>query len=367
MVEISVIMDHKAYEKRDGIICPQGMRVFVEDFLHKSGFVKEGLLCESIPGDGSKRVFWRISLPRAEISFIAMENTPMDDFSKRENFAYHMIGEHLFKKGIPVPRIYRTDFSRGWFIMEDMGKTSLQETCLGQGDKKQLYERVVGILLRLQIHGAEGLDPAWTCQTEKYDQLVMRRYESDYFRNSFLVNYLGLKKDWSELERPFSHLAETCAKAESSFFLHRDFQSRNIMISGSRIGILDWQGGRIGPLAYDLASLLIDPYADLSPHERDHIYSAYVGMLKNYLPACEEALHRYFPYLAIQRNLQILGAFSFLSKVREKTYFEAYIPRALDSLVHLILDLGDPQLALLLEVVKSVHPMTLQSDIKRTC
>jgi aminoglycoside/choline kinase family phosphotransferase len=364
MVEISVVMDHKTYDKRDALICPQGMRAFVEDFLHESGLVEKDFLCESIPGDGSKRVFWRISLPRSGVSFVAMENTPADDFSKRENVAYRMIGEHLFRKGIPVPRIYRTDVDHGWFIMEDMGKTSLQEACLGQGDKTHLYERVVGILLRLQIHGAEGLDPAWTCQTEKYDRLVMRRYESDYFRDSFLVNYLGLKKAWPELERPFSHLAETCAKAETSFFLHRDFQSRNIMVSGSRIGILDWQGGRLGPLAYDLASLLIDPYADLSPHERDHIHSAYVHLLKKHLPGCEGSFQRYFPYIAIQRNLQILGAFSFLSKVRGKTYFEAYIPRALDSLVHLIRDLGDPRLSLLLEVVRSLHPVSLRADTR---
>jgi aminoglycoside/choline kinase family phosphotransferase len=364
MVKISVTKDHQSHELRDDMVCPQGMWSFVKDFLHKSGLEEKDSLCQSIPGDGSKRAFWRISFPRAEISFIAMENTPVDDFSKRENFAYHMIGEHLFKKGIPVPRIYRADSDHGWFIMEDMGKTSLQESCVDHGDKERLYERVVEILLRLQIHGAKDFDPGWTCQTEKYDQLVMRKYESDYFRDSFLVNYLGLKKHWPELERSFNHLAETCTKAESSFFLHRDFQSRNIMVSGSRIGILDWQGGRIGPLAYDLASLLIDPYSDLSPREREHIRTTYVRLLRGRLAGCEESFQRYFPYLALQRNLQILGAFSFLTKVRGKTHFEAYIPRALDSLVHLIRDLGDPQLDLLLEVVEGLHAMTLGTDTK---
>jgi len=236
-----------------------------------------------------------------------------------------------------------------------MGETSLQETCKGQTEKKQLYERVVEILLRLQTHGAEGFDPGWTCQTERYDRLVMRKYESDYFRDAFLVKYLGLKKDWPELERPFKHLAETSAKAQSVFFLHRDFQSRNIMIDGSRIGILDWQGARIGPLAYDLASLLIDPYVDLSPHEQEHVHSAYLRMLREHHSECEEPLERYFPYIAIQRNLQILGAFSFLSRTRGKTYFEAFIPRALDSLIRLIRDLGDSSLVPLLEVAESLE------------
>jgi aminoglycoside/choline kinase family phosphotransferase len=355
-------MDHQSHESGDDMVCPPGMQSFVKDFLHKSGLEEKEFQCQSIPADGSKRAFWRISIPREEISFISMENMPVDDLSRRENFAYHAIGEHLFKRGIPVPRIYRADFDHGWFIMEDMGKTSLQESCLHHSDKKHLYERVVEILLRMQIHGAKGFDLRWTCQTERYDRLVMRKYESDYFRDSFLVNYLGLKKDWPELERPFNHLAETCTKAESGFFLHRDFQSRNIMVSGSKIGILDWQGGRIGPLAYDVASLLIDPYSDLSPHERDHIRAAYIRWLRESLPGCEESFQRYFPYLALQRNLQILGAFSFLAKARGKTYFEAYIPRALDSLVHLIRDLGDPQLDLLLEVVRSLPSMPVRTN-----
>jgi aminoglycoside/choline kinase family phosphotransferase len=61
----------------------------------------------------------------------------------------------------------------------------------------------------------------------------MRRYESDYFRDAFLINYLKLKSDWSELDHSFDHLAEVASKAESLFLLHRDFQSRNIIISDS--------------------------------------------------------------------------------------------------------------------------------------
>jgi aminoglycoside/choline kinase family phosphotransferase len=284
-----------------------------------------------------------------------MENSPADDFSKRENFAYQMIGQHLLKRGVPVPRIYRADLDHGWFIMEDMGETSLQEACKGHTEKTELYEKVAEILLRQQTRGAEGFDPGWTCQTQKYDQLVMRRYESDYFRDAFLVHYLGLKKDWPELEQPFRHLAETSAKAQSVFFLHRDFQSRNIMISGSRIGILDWQGGRIGPLAYDLASLLIDPYVGLSPREQARVHAAYLRMLGEHHSESVASLERYFPYIAIQRNLQILGAFSFLSRTRGKTYFEVFIPPALDSLIRLIRDLGDSSLVPLLEVAEGLE------------
>ncbi len=173
----------------------------------------------------------------------------------------------------------------------------------------------------------------------------MRRYEADYFRDAFLSSYLGLTRDWSELEGPFDHLAEMASRADNHFFLHRDFQSRNIMVSDNRTGILDWQGGRLGPLPYDLASLIIDPYTDLSDHEKDKIYQYYLLLLRDYQPKWVDPFKKYFPYLAIQRNLQILGAFSYLTKVQGKPYFEVYISPALKSLYGLLDELSDPKLA----------------------
>ena len=93
-----------------------------------------------------------------------------------------------------------------------------------------------------------------------------------FFRVAFLCRYLGLKRKWPELERPFNHLAEMASSAEGNFFIHRDFQSRNILVSQGRIGVIDWQGGRLGPLEYDLASLLIDPYVSIPHPVRDKIF-----------------------------------------------------------------------------------------------
>jgi len=149
------------------------------------------------------------------------------------------------------------------------------------------------------------------------------------------------------------------SKAENHFLLHRDFQSRNIIISdsgpsGLRIGIIDWQGARLGPLGYDLASLLIDPYTRLSSHQRAHIYHVYVQLLAGSRPQRVSSLERHYPYLAIQRNLQILGAFAFLSRVRGKVHFEAYLRPALESLARLLEELADPDLKTLRDVVKDL-------------
>ena len=338
---------------------PESIGAFVRRHLNESGFEGSDILWQSIPGDGSTRAFWRITLPHDKISLIAMQNAPTNEFSKRENIAYLMIGGHLKRQGIPVPQIHASELDHGWFIMEDMGKTSLQTRFSQETDGLLLYERVVEILLRLQVEGVAGFDTTWTCQTERYDRFVMRRYESEYFRDAFLIDYLKLKSEWSELDSSFDHLAEVASKAESCFLLHRDFQSRNIIISdpespGSGIGIIDWQGARLGPLGYDLASLLIDPYTQLSSSQRAQIYGLYLQLLKRSLPGRGSPFERYYPYLAIQRNLQILGAFAFLSRVRGKVHFEPYLSPALKSLARLLEELADPYLETLREVVKDL-------------
>ena len=307
-----------------------------------------------IAGDGSKRIFWRIGVPKSNLPCIAMENAPTDDFSKRENIAYLYIGRHLRDKGLPLPEIYRFNLENGWFIMEDFGDISLQTASLQVKERLPLYLPVVETLFQQQTKGSEGFNTAWTSQTEKYDRLVMRRYEVDYFKEAFLGTYLGFKKEWPRLESSFDHLIEEASKAEDKFFLHRDFQSRNIMIAGRKIGILDWQGGRLGPLAYDLASLVIDPYTKLTDPEKEGIYNTYRELLRRKRPQVMATFERSFPYLAIQRNLQILGAFSFLSRVRGRTYFEDYIPAALQSLCRLLEEVKDGNLSGLKDLVSSL-------------
>jgi len=330
------------------------MTKFIESFFKGQRLPAKGLIFQSLPGDGSRRLFWRITPSRSDHRFIAMENAPSTPFYRRENEAYLYIGQHLFQKGLPVPEIHRSDLKNGWFIMEDMGAESLQDMVSEYRSRISLYEKVLEILFRLQMEGSMGFKTEWCCQTQRYDFTVMRRYESDYFRDSFLFHYLGLKEDWPELEGPFDHLAETASRAETHFFLHRDFQSRNIMVEEGRIGIIDWQGGRLGPLQYDLASLLLDPYTGLDTEERRHLFEYYLKLLRDYQPGWVDLFRRYFPYLAIQRNLQILGAFSYLSKVRKKPYFEAYIAPALRSLRRLVDELNDPKLLPLMDLLNAL-------------
>ncbi|MCD6293364.1 MAG: phosphotransferase [Deltaproteobacteria bacterium] len=333
----------------------QAFKQQITAFVKKACPGEKKLSFDPLPGDGSHRVFRRVGAPVSKQSFIAMSNPPKTAARERENNAYVMIARHLQQKGIPLPVIHRYNLAEGWFVMEDLGSVNLQDVVLSGKDPVPVYQRVLEHLFNLQLRGGEGFDPAWCAQTERYDRTVMRKYEAHYFRDAFLKGFLGHEKPWPGLETAFDHLAEMASRANGRFFMHRDFQSRNIMVEGERIGIIDWQGGRLGPLAYDLASLLIDPYVPLSDLQKQQIFNAYVARVKDHNPAWVGPFERDYPYLAIQRNLQILGAFSFLSKVMKKTYFEAYIPHALKTLESLIDQSGDPGLKPLGQLVSTIN------------
>jgi len=307
-----------------------------------------------LAGDGSTRLFWRVLLPGEEDSYVAMASPPGGEAATRENAAYLHIGRHLHGRGLPVAEILWHDLEQGWFLMEDLGDRSLQDAVLAGEDPLPVYSRVLEILFRLQVEGIEGFDTEWCCQTTRYDMSVMRRRESDYFRDAYLIGYLGRERSWEELERSFEHLAQTASLAESDFLIHRDFQSRNILIRRDRIGIVDWQGARVGPLGYDVASLLIDPYPGLDPSVADLLFSRYLGLLGAHDPGRVEPFTACYPYLAVQRNLQMLGAFAYLSKARGKSYFEKYIPPAVASLNRLLGRLGDPSLDALKRVAEGL-------------
>jgi N-acetylmuramate 1-kinase len=334
----------------------EGILAFAASFMENRGVPRPRELdAVPLPADGSRRAFFRIRPRHAPLSLIAVENPPTTSFFRRENVAYLEIGDHLRRRGVPVPEILDRDLDRGWFLVEDLGETRLQDAMSSGIGFGGLAEEVLEALFHMQTQGAVGFDPAWCCQTARYDRGLMRRYESDYFREAFLEGYLALDRVRDELEGPFEHLSAMASGADAGFFLHRDFQSRNIMAGDRKPGFVDWQGGRLGPLGYDLASFLIDPYLGLSEVEQKRLYTCYVDRLRDHDPTRVGRFEQTYPYLTLQRNLQVLGAFAFLSRVREKPFFEAFIPRAGRTLQRLLASLGDPRLRPLRDVVEETR------------
>ena len=329
------------------------LKEFVKSYIDDTYVDNKEFTWKRLPGDGSKRIFYRLSNDQG--SFIVMDNPPVEGNAEKENISYLKIGKHLFSKGIPVACIYRYDLNHGWFILEDLGKTNLQEIAEGSKDRIGIYKKVIELLIKIQVEGREDFDPEWCYHTKRYDRFIMERFESDYFLTYFLKGLLGIKKDLSGLQSSFKHVSYQASFADNDFFLYRDFQSRNLIINSNKIGVVDWQGGRLGPLQYDLASLLIDPYVGLKEEEKNFLYNYYLKLLEKRLPGISSSFSRYYPYLTIQRNLQILGAFSYLSKIQGKNRFLAYISPALRSLEGLLKELDDPELNALKKMVERLN------------
>lgn len=281
-----------------------------------------------LAGDGSERFFWRVG--RGEKTQVAVDGSNLEHERLPENRSFLLIGRHLRAQGLPVPRILAHQAEEGLFIVEDLGDDLLSLTAKSKktGQRLKLYQAVIDVLIRLQREGADGFDPSWCCQTPVYDQEMILAHEAGYFVRAFAQEYCGQIPDTDRLAGEMARLAERAAAARPRLFLHRDFQSRNIILQADRVRIIDFQAGRLGPPGYDLASLLIDPYVGLSQEEQE-------GLLDYYLRGTgleEERFRRDYSYLALCRNLQMLGAFGYLTRVKGRAGFDEHIPSALANL-----------------------------------
>ena len=140
------------------------------------------------------------------------------------------------------------------------------------------------------------------------------------------------------MSREFAELADRALDGAGQGFMHRDCQSRNIMLKEGRPRLIDFQGGRVGPPGYDLASLLFDPYVRLETGLRTACCDQYQQRRLELGDFDGEAFRRTWPFLTACRLMQALGAYAFLSGVRGKPRFLKYLPVALGSLGELLSD-----------------------------
>jgi NDP-sugar pyrophosphorylase family protein/tRNA A-37 threonylcarbamoyl transferase component Bud32 len=310
-----------------------------------------------LKGDGSDRGWFRVK--SGNHTLIIADHGIYSGQKPGEADAFVNIGRHLYSRGVPVPRIFHEDTFSGFVFMQDLGDINLQSLVTEEKDTsaiQRFYEKVIINLCKMWLDGARGFNPSWTFQTAYYDQNLILERECRYFVDAFLNGYLNLNIGFEDLAPDFYHLAESIKTYSLQGFMHRDFQSRNIMVNGSDIYFIDFQGGRLGPLQYDLASLLIDPYTALSQTLQKKLLQFSIEHLNDLIPFSAEHFQKGFHYCTISRNLQILGAFGFLSRVKKKIRFEKYIPQAITTLKNnLNVYFKDNQFKLLKAVIQNVE------------
>jgi aminoglycoside/choline kinase family phosphotransferase len=282
-------------------------------------------------GDGSDRKFYRIFCGAS--SLIGLISPRLKEDSTDENDSYFLIGNHLYSKGLPAPRIVYADPKGGSFLLEDVGDLHLQEFVrYRRKNLETVYASVIVMLGELHLKAPKGFRPEFCFDKFLYDPQFVYERELEYFRKSFLNECLGLAVGPDELRPDFEAIAELAGAYESSHVFHRDFQSRNIMVWRSQLRLLDFQGMRFGPPAYDLASLLIDPYVRLPEVLQDKLVSMYWTLAGRRQGVSRSDFIKKFEAVRLARNLQILGAYGFLGITRAKRWFLDYIPHAFETL-----------------------------------
>jgi len=284
-------------------------------------------------GDGSDRRWYR--LVSGDQTLIMADHGIRKGNGPLEVDAFIDIGRHLHRQNVAVPELVSWDRFAGFVFMEDLGDINLQLSVRGATDSDRivaLYRTVIKAWVRLATNGHEGFDPDWTYQTQRYDRELILQKECRYFVDAFLNGYLGIDADYTACQSEFEHLAEQIMAYTIDGLIHRDCQSRNIMVKNDRFYFIDFQGARPGPVQYDLASLLIDPYVALPSELQDRLLDYGFKQFARTRSIDRQLFLSGYRYCALSRSLQILGAFGFLDRVKNKPYFKNYIPMAIQSL-----------------------------------
>ena len=306
---------------------------FLQRYLPSTTGFTGRLRIKPLKGDGSDRRVYRLFAGNHTFICVSHPNGRRGIPSENDSFVY--IAEHLRTRGLPTPLIQAYDPRRGLFLMQDFGDFSLESVIKKIKEPrliKRAYETILKLLLKIQIEGARDFDSRYCYDTPLYDGRFSWERESRYFIEAFLKGYLGWKTVPPSAESELQVIAMAVDQEKNRLFLYRDFQSRNIMIWSGGIGLIDFQGSRWGPPQYDLASLLIDPYVTIPEQIRTELFDYYLQELSASIPIRSKSFRENYEVIAFQRNLQILGAYAFLSRVKGKTYFENYIPAALADL-----------------------------------
>ncbi len=313
------------------------VRLFVAQFGHAPRSVLE------IAGDGSNRVYFRLIGPDLETAVGAYGP------DAEENRAFFSYSRSFRDAGISVPGLYGVDAENHVWLLEDLGDTTLF-TALVDARRKDptpfpssmlpVYKRVVEQLPRIQTVGAQVID-----FNDAYPRAAFDRQSILWDLNYFKYHFLKLAQiPFSEarLEADFQRLADFLLQADTSFFLYRDFQSRNILLDDAgEPHFIDYQGGRLGAPQYDIASLLYDAKAAIPDAVRDVLLEHYLDALEKYGPVDRAQFIEHYRGYVLVRIMQAMGAYGYRGFFERKARFLQSVPFAAQNIARL-LEVGLP-------------------------
>lgn len=289
------------------------------------------LSIKPLAASGSSRKYYRID--GRERSLIGAFNA-----NKEENRAFFYLASYFKERGLKVPDIISIDEQEYCYLMEDLGDSTLMDHIVADDGELttplvMLLRRTLEELIRFQCSGSYGLDYGKVYPTPSFDKKSVLD-DLLYFKYYFLKLHPTIEFNEARLNNDFETLADYVMQAPHDFFMYRDFQSRNIMVHDGELYFIDFQGGRRGPLQYDVVSFLYQVKARFSEQLRHQLLQHYHEALQKVLPDAAAVFYDYLPAFVILRLMQVLGAYGYRGLIQHKAHFLESLPRAIRDLRH---------------------------------
>ncbi len=289
---------------------------------------------ETLVGDASSRRYHRVRIASGSPGSLVIMELPDEPLKSDEATAagappelpFLNVQRYLAAGGIPVPRVYKADMSRGLIALEDLGDRTFESIVKDSGPaaRRPLYRAAIQHIISIQQLGRQKADDACIAFGRRFDEPLLR-WELDHFREWYLEAQRGASlsaAERSDLDAAFDWLARELAIAPT-VLVHRDFQSRNLMVVGDQLRVIDFQDALLGTQAYDLVALLRDSYVVLSADEVTTLVDDFIAMAGVADPA---GFRRLFLLQTLQRKLKDIGRFVFIDRVRKNPSFLRWIP-----------------------------------------
>ena len=306
---------------------------------------------KELTASGSPRRYFRLTGEKTIL--IGVSGTSVE-----ENRAFIAMSKHFHSLGLPVPQVLAQTADNKFYLQNDLGDTLLfdyiaegRKTGLFAEKEKEILRKTIQKLPLIQVQGATDFDFSVCYPQPEFNERSVF-WDLNYFKYNFLKT-TGLDFQENRLEDDFVRFAEILLHSKTDSFMYRDFQSRNVMIKDGEPYFIDFQGGRKGPLAYDLASFLWQAKANFSTELREELIELYLQSLKALIPLDEADFRQQLNHFVMFRCLQVLGAYGFRGYFEKKPHFLQSIPFAIDNLKQLLTN-NFPEYPYLVEILKQM-------------
>lgn len=333
----------------------------IAEELNRLYFTYTGSPAEDIvelPSSGSNRRYFRM---KGIQTLVGVSGT-----SSEENGAFIYMATHFRERGLPVPEVLAWSGDKSFYLQEDLGDTLLfnaiekgRKSSVFDESERQLLHKTISLLPSIQFAGAEGFDFGRCYPQPEFNQRSIL-WDLNYFKYCFL-KATGMEFQEDRLEDDFQKMSDVLLRSSSATFMYRDFQSRNVMVKDGEPWFIDFQGGRKGPVYYDVASFLWQAKAKYPEDLRNELLNDYIQALRKYIPVDEKYFHSQLRHFVLFRTLQVLGAYGFRGYFEKKPHFIQSVPFAIDNLRQLLRD-DYPEYPYLCSVLRELTELKQFSD-----